>query len=140
MSHPRDHAEASARRYGGVWTDYIHIHDWFDQTKAHLPDARHRVILHNSFGIFLCEQMFGITFLRKSDGVEVRTRKIAEDHVFEDFGHIPNVEQCLRDLPIQRWMIQKALPLSKHTNAARNTGKSELIDRSVVDVETIDKR
>lgn len=30
-----------------------------DQTKACLPDVRHRAILHSSFGCFLAEQVFG---------------------------------------------------------------------------------
>lgn len=56
MAHPHEHAKSSARKFGGDPTDYVKYHAWFDQTKAQCPDARHRVILHNSFGIFLLEQ------------------------------------------------------------------------------------
>ncbi len=56
---PLLHARRSALEFGGKPEDYIDIHNWFDQTKAHIPDASHRLVLHNSFGIFLCEQQFG---------------------------------------------------------------------------------
>ncbi len=45
---PYEHAMVSVKRWGGVPTDYQKIHDWFDQTKAHVPDMRHRAILHAS--------------------------------------------------------------------------------------------
>jgi hypothetical protein len=56
---PYLHARISAKKFGGIPEDYIEIHDWFDSTKAHIPDARHRLVLHNAYGIFLCEQVFG---------------------------------------------------------------------------------
>lgn len=114
MSHPYHHSRSSARKHGGIPDDYIAIHNWFDQTKAHIADSRHRLILHNSFGIFLCEQLFGVTFKRASDGKEVPTRLIAEQHVLEDFGgKIPTLEECLRSTPIESWMMKGAANLSK---------------------------
>jgi hypothetical protein len=61
VSHPYYHAVSSARRFGGTPEDYLAVHQFFDQTKAHLADCRHRLVLHNSFGIFLAEQLFGVT-------------------------------------------------------------------------------
>ena len=114
MAHPYYHAKSSARRFGGAPEDYLDIHVWMDQTKAHVADCRHRLILHNSFGIFLCEQLFGITIARASDGKEVPTRLIAEQHVLEDFGgHIPTLEECLRETPIAPWMCKGARSLSR---------------------------
>lgn len=113
MSHPWHHARSSARKYGGVPDDYLHIHVWFDQTKGHLADSRHRLILHNSFGIFLCEQVHGVTFTRKSDGKEVPTRLIGEQHVLEDYGKIPTLEECLRTTQLEPWMMRGAVQLSK---------------------------
>jgi hypothetical protein len=55
MSHPHYHSKSSARRFGGVASDYHELHEWFDQVKAHLPDVRHRAVLHSSFGIFLAQ-------------------------------------------------------------------------------------
>jgi len=113
MSHPYHHARSSARKYGGIADDYIAIHNWFDQTKAHIADSRHRLILHNSFGIFLCEQQFCVTFARGSDGKHIPTRIIAEQHVMEDFGgKIPTLEQCLRTTALEPWMRKGAINLA----------------------------
>jgi len=60
MSHPFFHAKSSARKFGAEPDDYIAIHSWFDSCKAIVPDARHRLYFHNSFGIFLCETIFGL--------------------------------------------------------------------------------
>ncbi|MFO1045221.1 MAG: hypothetical protein U0941_25880 [Planctomycetaceae bacterium] len=58
MSNPLVHAERSARKWGGSVDDYLPLHQWFDATKGHLADNRHRMLLHNSFGILLAEQVF----------------------------------------------------------------------------------
>jgi len=112
MAHALMHAKADALKFGGQPSDYLAINEWFDATKAHLADARHRMLLHNSFGIFLCEQVFGRSIIN-SDGKEIPVRLIAENHVLADFGFIPSVEQCLDGLPLQRWMFQGAAALSR---------------------------
>lgn len=91
---PSVHARNSARKHGGNPEDYIDIHEWFDQTKAHVADMRHRAVLHNSFGIYLCAQQFGRTRVN-SDGKTYDVRDIAEDHVLEDLGRIPSLYECL---------------------------------------------
>ena len=88
------------RRFGGQWEDYIEVHNFLDQTKAHVPDMRHRAILHNSFGIYLCEQFFG-TAIMNSDGRPVSVRAIAEKHIIEDIGFIPTLARCLEDIPLE---------------------------------------
>lgn len=108
---PYIHAQNSVRRYGGVPEDYIKIHDFFDSTKAAFADVRHRAILHNSFGIFLVEKVFGTT-ITNSDGKVVSVRDIGEDHVMEDCGAIPTIEQWLKDLPVKGWMGGKQM--AKH--------------------------
>lgn len=100
---PYVHARLSARRYGGVAEDYLEIHDFMDSTKACLPDVRHRAILHNSFGVYIVEKVFGHN-ITNSDGKMVSTRNIAEDHVREDLGTIPTIEQWLKTLSIEPWM------------------------------------
>jgi hypothetical protein len=103
---PYLHARISAKKFGGIPEDYIEIHDWFDSTKAHIPDARHRLVLHNAYGIFLCEQVFGEivqmpngTFKRApyitiSTDKKVSVRDIAEQHVIDDLGCIPTLAAC----------------------------------------------
>lgn len=96
---PLTHARTSARKYGGTWEDYIRIHEWMDHTKAHVPDMRHRSLLHNSWGIYLCEQIFG-TAITNSEGKLVSVRDIAEDHVIDDLGRIPTLAECLEGMPV----------------------------------------
>ena len=112
MAHPFMHAKSSAKKFGGQPDDYIHIHNWIDQTKAHFADLRHRAILHSSFGIFLCEQVFGVTIERKSDGKTVPLRPIAEQHVFEDLGRIPTIQDWIAEIPLQDWMVRGARSLT----------------------------
>ena len=100
---PYIHAKNSANKYGGVPEDYLDIHNWFDQTKGYLPEFTHRAVLHNAFGIFLCEQQFGVT-LTNSEGKKVSVRDVGEDHVLEDLGFIPTLERCLQHLPRENWL------------------------------------
>lgn len=113
MAHPYYHSLSSAKKFGGQASDYIHLHQFFDQTKAHLADPRHRIILHNTLGIFLLEQVFGPTFIRQSDGKTLPTRLIGEQHIQEDMGHIPTLEQALSDTPITMKLMKNARALSK---------------------------
>lgn len=101
MTHPYHHVVSSSETFGGRPEEYQAIHDWFDQTKAHLPDVRHRALLHASFQIFLCEQVFG-TILTHSTGRHVPVRLISKQHVMEDIsGVIPTVQDWLGDLPLR---------------------------------------
>lgn len=105
MSHPYHHAISSARKHGGKWQDYIHIHSWFDETKAHFPDMRHRALRHHSEGIFWCEQQFGVV-ITNSDGKEVPVRIIGEQHIMEDIGRIPNIADYLKEMNQAGWMFK----------------------------------
>lgn len=102
---PYVHAKNSVKRYGGSVNDYMPIHDWFDSTKAAYADFGHRAILHNTFGIFLAEQLFGTT-ITNSEGKVISVRDIAEDHVKEDTGgRIPTIQDWLKDLKPEPWML-----------------------------------
>ncbi len=103
MSNPLVHAERSAKKWGGTAQDYLALHQWFDATKGHLPDNRHRMLLHNSFGMLLAEQVFGPS-LQNSAGRRVFTRDLAAQHILEDLGFIPTVAECLGELPLRPWM------------------------------------
>ena len=94
---PLQHAKISAKKHGGKWEDYIEIHQWFDQTKAHVADMRHRAILHNAFGIMLCSQVFGEVMVNSS-GKEISVRDIGEDHVLEDLGTIPSISKVIESI------------------------------------------
>lgn len=97
------HGRVSVAKFGGKEEDYQKIHDFFDQTKAHFPDMRHRAILHSSFGIFLAEQVFGINIIN-SDGKPVSVRDIGEQHVIDDMGRIPTIQDYLVGMPLYSWL------------------------------------
>lgn len=104
---PLIHSRNSVKRYGGSVEDYLHIHNWFDSTKSAYANFGHRAILHNTFGIFLCEQLFGVCIVN-SDGKQVSVRDVAEDHVKEDCaGRIPTIEDWMKSLTPEPWMIGK---------------------------------
>ena len=105
MGTPLLHARSSVKKYGGEIKDYIAIHRWFDSTKGHMPVFKHRAILHNSFGMLLAEQVFG-DYVTNSDGKMVEVRQIAYDHIFEDCGFVPTVEDWLKGLQVQPWMMK----------------------------------
>lgn len=104
MANALKHSESSARSFGGRAEDYLPIHKFLDSSKLFVPDNRHRCLLHNNFGISLCEQFFGDMYTRRSDGISVCTRTVAEQHIKEDLGCIPSVEIMLREMPLRTWM------------------------------------
>lgn len=106
---PYLHALASVRRWKGVPEDYLPIHDFLDESKAHHADMRHRALLHNSFGIYLCERVFGHNIVN-SEGKRVSVRDIAEEHVLEDMGRIPSVTDYLRGMPMYWWLGGRKRP------------------------------
>ncbi len=116
MAHAFYHAKSSAKNFGGIWEDYIELHNFMDHTKAHIADSRHRLLLHNSWGIFLVERIFGGIWTCKSNGRHIPTRAILEKHVLEDLHCIPTLEQCFVNVPIEAWQFKKALPLSREFN------------------------
>lgn len=104
---PYHHARISAKKFGGKLEDYLAIHNFMDESKAHLADARHRMFLHNSFGIWLAERVCGeivdnqrMPYITVSDGRKVQVRDVAEQHVLDDLGYIPSLSDCVKDLPI----------------------------------------
>jgi len=113
---PYKHSLISVHKFGGIPSDYQQIHDWFDTTKSSVADMRHRMVLHNAFGIFLCEQVFGtmeqksdgtwvrMPYIVNSDGEKIQVRDVAEQHVIDDLGHIPGLEKCLSSMTIENWM------------------------------------
>ena len=111
MSTSYTHAEASVRKWGGVPEDYIHIHEWLDGTKRTFGDVRHRAILHNTFGVWLAQDVFG-RFIevdrrpgsRKEGKVTVAVREIAEQHIIEDLGFLPEPGDWLKHMSIETWM------------------------------------
>lgn len=103
MSHPYHHSLSSVKKWGGEVDDYLPIHHWFDESKAHFADFRHRALRHHSEGIFECEQRFGLT-ITLSTGVTIPTRWVGEQHVKEDLGRIPSIQDWFSNIAPQPWM------------------------------------
>ena len=103
MAHPYHHAISSVRRWGGTVEDYQRLHDWFDQSKSFMADFRHRALRHHAEGIFLLEAIFGTT-LTLSTGRIIPTRWVGEQHVKEDLGFIPSMQDWFKHIQPQPWM------------------------------------
>ena len=123
MANPWHHAVSSARKHGGVPEDYLAIHEWFDASKAHMSDFRHRALRHHAQGIFWCVEVFGPTIALSTcktcggsedehehsecPGFEpkvIPTRWIGEQHVNEDLGRIPILADWFRTIQPEKWM------------------------------------
>ena len=100
---PYLHAQVSVKKFGGDWRDYMAIHNFIDSSKSAFPDMRHRSLLHSSFGIYITEQVFGL-YITNSDGKVVQVRDIAEQHVIDDLGRIPTVQDYLEGMPLYNWL------------------------------------
>lgn len=116
MAHPVEHARSSARKFGGKFEDYLSIHRWFDESKAFFPDFRHRALRHHAEGIFLAERIFGVTLVNL-DGAAVPVRFVGEQHLREDLGRIPTVQDWFTRITPERWMYgNRREPLEKLRN------------------------
>jgi hypothetical protein len=115
VAHPYKHAQSSAAKFGGKAEDYVSIHSWFDASKAFFADFRHRALRHHAEGIFECERQFGVT-LTNSDGKKVPVRYIGEQHVMEDLGRIPSLQDWLVTIKPEAWMQGKRLKIREDGN------------------------
>lgn len=107
MSTSFHHAQASARKWGGVTEDYLPIHELIDGSKQSFGDVRHRALLHNTWGVWLVQRVFGPAIvIAKKDGSGklVPTREIAEQHILEDLGFIPSPGDWLEHMNMVTWM------------------------------------
>ena len=109
MAHTLIHAKSSAKKFGGKYEDYIHLHDWLDETKAWVGHSNHRMFRHHSEGIFEMEKIFGKT-LTNSDGKIVYVRYVGEQHVKEDcFNYIPSAKEWIDAITADKkpmWMLR----------------------------------
>ena len=103
MANPYHHALSSVKKWGGSADDYQPIHDWFDASKEFFADFRHRALRHHAQGIFECERVFGKT-ITLSSGRVIPVRWVGEQHVNEDCGFIPSLQDWLIQIAPQPWM------------------------------------
>ncbi len=76
-----EHCILSVKKFGGEISWYQPIHSFIDSSKYYFPDFRHRILLHNTYGVSLCVDKFG-EFL--PNGVLVRD--VGFEHCKEDLS------------------------------------------------------
>lgn len=77
------HSLLSKKKFNGAAEDYLAIHKFMDSSKLFYFDIKHRLLLHNTYGIQLCMQKFGDTLVN-ADGQTVMVRDVAAEHCKED--------------------------------------------------------
>jgi hypothetical protein len=104
---PWKHAVSTVRKWGGSPSDYVAIHDWFDETKSFTGDWTHRALRHHSAGVQWCVEKFGHVVVN-SAGQSIPVKMIAEQHVEEDCGFIPTPQDWLKLLTANPspWMLR----------------------------------
>ncbi len=100
------HARSAVRKWGGIVDDYIGVEELIDSSKQFVGDARHRALFHNTYGVWLCQRVFGRTIpVEKDNGiVEVPVRLVAEQHIIEDLGWLPSPSDYFDGMPLKPWM------------------------------------
>jgi hypothetical protein len=94
---PLQHAQISAKKYGGCWQDYIELHSFLDSSKATCAHFKHRFLLHHAEGIEIAVRIFGETIVN-SDGQIILTKSLLTDHLIEDVGKMVSIEDWANDL------------------------------------------
>ena len=90
-----DHSRLSVRKFGGEEWDYYPIHKFIDSSKLFYYNARHRLLLHNLYGIEIAVRKFG-DVIENSDGIIILVRDIAAEHCKEDLsGKVPSLSDWL---------------------------------------------
>jgi hypothetical protein len=106
MANPYHHSLSSVKRWGGTVEDYLPIHHWFDESKAHHADFRHRALRHHTEGIFLMETIFGNTITLSTCA---RCGKTADEHVLTT-GTDPAAIEAAQDDPNEHEFTIKTIP------------------------------
>lgn len=96
-------AVRSALRHGGLPENYEALHNWFYEPMEWVDGEAYLIFRHHTQGIFEAEKRFGVV-IRTSDGKQIPTRLIAEQHVESEIGFIPTALELLDRMQMQKWM------------------------------------
>lgn len=92
------HCLMSQRKFGGQPDDYYAIHRFIDSSKLTYFHAKHRLLIHNTYGIELASELFHDR-LENSAGQVILVRDIAAEHCKEDLsGVVPSLYDWLHAL------------------------------------------
>jgi len=92
-----NHSRISVRKFGGQELDYFQIHKFIDSSKLFYFHAKHRLLLHNLYGIEMTIRKFG-DCVENSNREVILVRDIAAEHLKEDLsGRVPSLNEWLID-------------------------------------------
>ena len=127
-------AEGLAARWGGVPDDYFALINFFDKPcefAPENPDAA-ALITHNSFGIFLAEELLGmvISLTETNNSPQfpqiISTRSAAEDLVYARIGSIPPAGNLATRTRLKLWMCGTEVSAALKT---RRTNERVAVER-----------
>ena len=125
MSHAYYHAASSANAFGGVPDDYLEIHEWFDRSRKGTSSILHRMLAHHTSGIADAVEHFGST-ITISTGRKVPVSLIGEQHITEDLGFVPTLDDYIQMMTCPRWASKRAKLL--HRKLHERVDTSELAE------------
>ncbi len=128
-------AKGLAARWGGTPDDYLALIEFFDKPREFAPDNPDAadLITHNSFGIFLAEELLGTTITlsdKTGSGNQpqfISTRSAAEDLVYARIGSIPPAGNLAARTKLKLWMCGTEVRASLK---ARRTNERSAVERA----------
>lgn len=90
------HSLLSRKKFGGNPEDYLPVHKFLDSSKLFYYHLKHRILLHNTYGMEICISKFG-ELITNSDGKKILVRDIVAEHCKEDlFGIVPTLNNWFK--------------------------------------------
>ncbi|MEG2079458.1 hypothetical protein [Chryseobacterium sp.] len=90
------HSLLSRKKFGGNPEDYLPVHKFLDSSKLFYYHLKHRILLHNTYGMEICISKFG-ELVTNSDGKKILVRDIVAEHCKEDlFGIVPTLNNWFK--------------------------------------------
>lgn len=117
--HPWDHAQSSARLYGGEASLYYPFHAWLDATKALRAHFTHRALRHHREGIAVAASRSG-EMVTTDGSPAVDLIDIGVQHLAEDFNCLPYAADWLRCAAPKQ--LPSSIPAAEEL-AARSAGR-----------------
>jgi hypothetical protein len=97
-----EHSRIDSELFGVSIESILPIHNFMESVFPLMPDNRHTVILHNSFGILISEMVFGL-YIENNDK-KVLISDIVKNHIIREFSYIPCMSDFLDLMKLQNWM------------------------------------
>lgn len=108
------HCLMSQRKFGGQPDDYFAIHRFLDSSKLCYFHAKHRLLIHNTYGIELACELFRDR-LENSAGKVILVRDIVAEHCKEDLsGTVPSLYDWLHASDAELEALIQVPELSDH--------------------------